>query len=151
MSMRSCNASPNCRIEWRPSRVRAASVVLVAALAAVACALSALPPAWAAAGSLACLLAGLRRARRDLAATPGTLAWPGGDADARWTTVAGTSGWHAVNVRWRGPLATLDARDDAGKLRRLAWWPDTLPPGARRALRLASDQRPARDRAAPSH
>ena len=61
---------------------------------------------------------------------------------AELTGTGGTLALSAVNVRWRGPLATLEGRDPAGKLRRLAWWPDTLPPPARRALRLATDRRP---------
>jgi toxin CptA len=149
--MRSCNASPTCRIEWRPSRLRAVCVVAIGLLAALACAASALPPAWAAIAGLGWVLAGLRRARIELASPPGMLAWPGGDAPALWAADGAEIPLEGVNVRWRGPLATLDARDPAGKLRRLAWWPDTLPPASRRALRLASNLRPARDRAAPSH
>lgn len=43
-----------------------------------------------------------------------------------------------VKVTWRGPLAFVRWRDPSGRIRRLAWWPDTLPPAARRELRLAA-------------
>jgi toxin CptA len=117
-------------------------VLLVAVLAALAWPLTALPPAWATAMGLAGIGWGLRRARMDLAQPACTLAWRGeGEVEIRGT--GGALALSAVNVRWRGALATLEGRDPAGKLRRLAWWPDTLPPPARRALRLATDHRPA--------
>ena len=43
-----------------------------------------------------------------------------------------------VEVQWRGPLAFLRGRDAQGAVVRLAWWPDTLPAGARRELRLVA-------------
>jgi toxin CptA len=42
-----------------------------------------------------------------------------------------------ATIQWRGPLAFLHWRDQAGQTGRLAWWPDTLPPAKRRELRLA--------------
>jgi toxin CptA len=42
-------------------------------------------------------------------------------------------------VQWRGTLAFLQARDATGRVHRLAWWPDTLTPADRRAMRLAVD------------
>lgn len=41
-------------------------------------------------------------------------------------------------VAWRGPLAFLRWRDPDGHVRRLAFWPDTLPSKSRRELRLAA-------------
>ncbi|MDH5833864.1 hypothetical protein [Luteimonas sp. M1R5S59] len=41
-------------------------------------------------------------------------------------------------LQWRGPLAFAAWRDVRGRRRRLAWWPDTLPPARRRELRLAA-------------
>jgi toxin CptA len=38
---------------------------------------------------------------------------------------------------WRGPLAFLRFREEGGRVRRLAWWPDTLDTRMRRELRLA--------------
>jgi toxin CptA len=43
----------------------------------------------------------------------------------------------ALEVHWRGPLATLAWRDPEGRRHRLHGWPDTLRRPARRELRLA--------------
>jgi toxin CptA len=54
-------------------------------------------------------------------------------------------------LEWRGPLAILRWRDGR-RVRRLLWWPDTLPPPARRELRLAASAlvtRPIPDSMAP--
>ena len=54
-------------------------------------------------------------------------------------------------LEWRGPLAILRWRDGR-RARRLLWWPDTLPPPARRELRLAASAlvtRPTPDSMAP--
>lgn len=48
---------------------------------------------------------------------------------------------HSLNVEWRGPLAFLRWRDPGGHVRRLAFWPDTLPSASRRELRLAAMRR----------
>ncbi|MGY0560811.1 MULTISPECIES: hypothetical protein [unclassified Luteimonas] len=50
---------------------------------------------------------------------------------------------HEASVTWRGPLAFLRWNDGAGRTRRLAWWPDTLPAPLRRELRLAAPLRRA--------
>lgn len=50
-----------------------------------------------------------------------------------------------LQVQWRGPLAFLCWRDEQGRRRYLQGWPDTLPPGERRELRLAMAAR------APAH
>ncbi|MGV8943882.1 hypothetical protein [Thermomonas sp.] len=44
----------------------------------------------------------------------------------------------ALNIEWRGPLAFLRWRDAEGRIRRLVFWPDTLPLASRRELRLAA-------------
>ncbi|GAA4867209.1 hypothetical protein GCM10023332_19460 [Luteimonas vadosa] len=43
-----------------------------------------------------------------------------------------------VAVRWRGPLAFVRWCDADGRVAHRSWWPDTLPPAARRELRLAT-------------
>jgi toxin CptA len=48
-----------------------------------------------------------------------------------------------LRVAWRGPLAFLGWRGPDGRHRRLAFWPDTLPAGARRELTLALRRREA--------
>ena len=112
-------------------------------LAALGLIASALPRPMAVAGGLGCLGWGLFRVGRDLRQRPLVLAWPGDGTPAELLGEGDPIVLDPVNVRWRATLATLEGRDGAGKLRRLAWWPDTLPRPARRALRLASDRRGA--------
>ena len=151
MSTRWSATLPTCRLEWRPSRLRAASLVCIGWLSAAALVLTALPARGALALGTACVAWSTWRAWRDLREPPGLLVLPGDTGPVIWVDDKGQTELADLTVRWRGNLATVEGRDPAGKLRRLAWWPDTLPPAARRALRLASDQRPARDRAAPSY
>ena len=57
----------------------------------------------------------------------------------------------AATLEWRGPIAVLRWKP-ARRTRCLIWWPDTLPPAARRELRLAAPAlatRPATDSMAP--
>lgn len=57
----------------------------------------------------------------------------------------------APHIEWRGPLAILRWRDGR-RVRRLLWWPDTLPQPERRELRLAASAlvtRPTPDSMAP--
>lgn len=137
--MASSRTSSTCRIEWRPSRLRGACLVGIGVLAGASVLLSDAPPF--AAGALAFALPAYsswlawREGRRPHA----TLVWRPGEAQALLLEAGAMRRLDTLNVRWRGPLATLGARDEAGKLRRLSWWPDTLPPPARRALRLAAD------------
>ena len=46
-----------------------------------------------------------------------------------------------LRVGWRGPLAFLHWRDRHGHRHRASFWPDTLPAGMRRELRLAMQRR----------
>ena len=48
-----------------------------------------------------------------------------------------------VQLHWRGPLAFVRWRDGQARIRRLAWWPDTLLAGQRRELKLAMQAREA--------
>jgi toxin CptA len=50
------------------------------------------------------------------------------------------------SVDWRGSLAFLCWRDVAGRRQRRSFWPDTLPVGKRRELRLAAPSRPGTPR-----
>ncbi|MEJ7746113.1 MAG: hypothetical protein WKF61_05045, partial [Luteimonas sp.] len=43
-----------------------------------------------------------------------------------------------VKLQWRGSLAFVSWRGKAGRIQRVSWWPDTLPPASRRELRLAA-------------
>jgi toxin CptA len=49
----------------------------------------------------------------------------------------------ALRVGWRGPLAFLHWRDAKGRRQRASFWPDTLPAGMRRELRIAMHTRDA--------
>jgi toxin CptA len=103
-------------------------------LAALSLTASALPPAMARpAAALAMALAAWsawREARRPAR----TLVWP---AAGQPPTLDGQA-LREARLHWRGPLAFLRWRDAAGRRQHLAWWPDTLPPKARRELRLAA-------------
>ena len=86
--------------------------------------------AWPAA--ILVLMSGWRSAHREAGRTPVTVCWPSKgppSIDGRPLELA--------RLQWRGPLAFLQWRDGR-RLRALSWWPDTLPPGARRELRLAA-------------
>ncbi len=135
--------SAPCRLDWRPSRwlIFALSALLPLAGGAIwRCGLAPIPALALAAlvtvrwGMLIC-----REWRRPAA----TLVIP-------WNETAVTVDGKAVHdfrIQWHGPLAMLSW---AGKGRRREWrlfWPDTLPPAARRELRLAADARAISSRA----
>ena len=48
-----------------------------------------------------------------------------------------------LQVGWRGPLAFLRWRDADGRQHRASCWPDTLPAGMRRELRIVMQKRDA--------
>ena len=143
--------SASCRLDWRPSRWPLVALLLLAVAAPGAVLASAIPevPRRPLAGLVG--LWALVLARREQRVPSCTLEWRGGDAPARLRT-SGTGGrgtiattLHAVQVEFRGPLVRLLGRDDAGHTRRLVWWPDTLPPAARRRLVLAARGGPSPD------
>lgn len=127
-------APVRAEIPWRPSRWLLALLAAMTPLAAFAVLASEMPRIAAWPLALAAFGHGLALLRREAhrpvrvfvfsgAAVPVSL--DGGPiADAA--------------LRWRGPLAFLRWRDARGRVRRLAWWPDTLPPARRRELRLAA-------------
>ncbi|MDH5824362.1 hypothetical protein QFW77_15420 [Luteimonas sp. RD2P54] len=107
-----------------------AAMALLAPLAVLA---SELPPTAAWPLALAALAHGILLLRRE-ARRPGCVCVFGGDGRVWLDGAAVDRAW----LRWRGPLAFLECRDGRGRVRRLAWWPDTLPPARRRELRLAA-------------
>lgn len=133
-SHRSSHASEICRLEWRPSRLLGAALVLIGLLAAFAVLASEMPrnAAWPVA--LAAVLQGCWLARREQGRAAIAVAW---DGHAGVVSIDGRAVADA-RLRWRGPLAFLRYRDEGGSARRLAWWPDTLPARQRRELRLAA-------------
>ena len=134
-------SSAPCRLELGPSRLLAASLILLGALGAGSVLLSEMPRL--AAVPLACLALGhgLVLARREVRGAVRSLVVPHGAAAP---TLDGAE-LAELEVHWRGPLATLAWRDPDGRRRRLHGWPDTLRRPARRELRLALAARgPAR-------
>ena len=116
---------------WRPSAWVVGALWSFGPLGALSLLASDLPGAfaWPAAG-LAVILA-WRAARNEARRAPVTLAWPSAGPPA----IEGRPLHHA-RLQWRGPFAFLQWREGR-RLRALSWWPDTLPPAARRELRLA--------------
>ncbi|MBD9469221.1 hypothetical protein [Pseudoxanthomonas sp. PXM01] len=142
------NGSVNCRLEWRPSRLLQASLILLGVLAATSVLTSEMPRLFAWPAAIAALAHGVWRARTEGRRHPQAFWFPG---NGRPPTVDGRPMVDA-RLHWRGPLAFLRWRDQAGgRWRRAAWWPDTLPAAQRRELRLAAGDRDAgrhrRDRA----
>lgn len=122
------------RIAWRPSRILVVILVSFALLAPWAVLVSEMPRVAAWPLALAAFVWGLHDARREGRRAAREIVIAAGDA-------ASTIDGQAVRdlaVVWRGPLAFLRWRDEDGRTRRLAFWPDTLPAGQRRELRLAA-------------
>lgn len=140
------NGSVNCRLEWRPSRLLQALLILLGMLAALSVLASEMPRPFAWPVAVAALGYGAWRARRERR-RPGLAFWfPG---NGRPPTVDGAP-MHDARLHWRGPLAFLRWRDrPGGRWRHAAWWPDTLPAPARRELRLAAGEGPAGRPAVP--
>lgn len=135
-SHRSSHASETCRLEWRPSRLLAAALVSLGLLAAVAIAASEMPARAAWLLAAACLLQGASGAWRSLQAPAQVLVWNGhaGVVMLDGAVLA------APGLSWRGPIAILSWRAADARMRRLVWWPDTLPGPRRRELRLAAGE-----------
>ena len=76
--MASSPASSTFRLDWRPSRLLALSLVVLGLLAAFALLASALAPPLKLPAALLALAQGLRLARREAGRAPIALAWRGG-------------------------------------------------------------------------
>lgn len=133
-SHRSSHASESCRLEWRPSRLLCAALIALGVLGAASTLASDLPRLWACGLGFAAVAHAIALARRERRKPVRAIVW-----DGRAGTVA-IDGMlvSGATLRWRGPLAFLCCRDRDGRMLRLAWWPDTLPPRLRRELRLAA-------------
>ena len=147
-SPRWSNGSVNCRLEWRPSRLLQALLILLGVLGAISVLASEMPRLFAWPAAIVALGYGGWRAHRE-GRRPWLAFWfPGND---RAPTVDGEP-MREARLQWRGPLAFLRWRThDGGRWRHVAWWPDTLPAAQRRELRLAAGEgdagRHRRDRA----
>jgi toxin CptA len=129
-SRRMPDAAP-VRIDWRPSRWMVRAQILLGMLAAVALLTCELPSTWGVPTALLALAYGALLAKREASKPARNLVITGAGASLDGQAL------HDLAVRWRGPLAFLQARDREGRRRRLSWWPDTLPAARRRELRLA--------------
>ncbi|RZA18159.1 MAG: hypothetical protein EOP93_11870 [Lysobacteraceae bacterium] len=131
------SSAASCRLEWRPSQRVGAMLWALAALAPFSLVASDLPRAWA--WPLAALACGhgVLAARRHARQAKRTLVIPPG----RGAATCNSDRMHGLRVAWRGPLAFLQWRDRSGAKRRLSFWPDTLPAGMRRELRIAAIRR----------
>ncbi|MBO9882237.1 hypothetical protein [Xanthomonas sp. D-109] len=126
--------SAPCRLDWRPSCWLLAALTLLGVLAPLSLLGSDLPPRLAWPAAVLALLYAAWLLRREAGRAPRTLVLPVGAGAPRVDGVAVSD----LQVAWRGPLAFVCWRDAQGCTQRLAWWPDTLPPAARRELRLAA-------------
>ncbi|MET4730920.1 toxin CptA [Lysobacter enzymogenes] len=124
-------SSPGC-VDWRPSRLLAAGLVLIGLLGGGAVVASECPPrlAWPAAVLAAGW--GALLARRELRRPPRRLRLAGARAWLDEAPIAQT------RLHWRGPLIRLEFRAADGRRGRLLWWPDSLDAHGRRELRLAA-------------
>lgn len=127
------NASAPCRLEWRPSRLLAGSLMLLGALGAASILGSEIPVPAAWPSALAVVVYAMWLAGRELRRPVRGLMVPAGDGAAMLDDVPMTD----LDVQWRGPLAFVQWRDEHGLRQRLQFWPDTLPASDRRELRLA--------------
>jgi toxin CptA len=131
-------------VAWRPSRLLIAILVSFALLAPLAVLASEMPRAAAWPLALVAFVSGLCKAYREAVRPACDIVIAAGDAAS---TIDGRAARDLI-VTWRGPLAFLRWRDEDDRTRRLAFWPDTLPAGQRRELRLAaSGQEITRSRA----
>ena len=119
-------------IEWRPSRWVVGTLWCFGPLGAASLLASDLPGAIAWPAAVVAVVSAWRAAGREGARPAVIVAFPPNAPP----TVGGQRLANA-RLQWRGPLAFLQWRDGR-RLRGLSWWPDTLPPAARRELRLAS-------------
>jgi hypothetical protein len=102
-----------------------AALVLLGILAAVALAMSNLPPVAALPSGLLAAAYGVWLARRE---------WRRPRLEFAWRDLC------EPRVVFRGALVSLTAMDRDGTRLRLNWWPDTLSDEARRRLRLAAQR-----------
>ena len=130
--MRSSNACAPCRLDWRPSRWLIGALLVLGVSAAWSILASEMPLGVAMPLAVLTLWRGLWLARREAGRPVRALVWAA-DQPPRLDGVL----LQDARLSWRGPLAFLQWRDADGRIQRLAWWPDTLPAGARRELKLA--------------
>ena len=133
-SHHSSNTSVSCRLEWRPSRWVIGALISLAMLATASVLVSEMPRLAAWPLVLIVALYAALQVRRYSSMPSHGFVFPGNDL----AVLLDGQPIDAVEMQWRGPLAFVSWLDRTGRRRRLSWWPDTLPPGSRRELRLAA-------------
>jgi len=134
------------RLAWRPSRLLRCVLALLGTCACVALWLSEMPSPVALTAMPLVILFTVVRILREHRAPRRELV-----IDATGIAHLDDVRLDAPGLQWRGPIAFLHWREGR-RTRRLVWWPDTLPPAARRELRLAASAfvtRPSADSMAP--
>lgn len=134
------------RLAWRPSILLQAALASIGLCACIALWLSELPMIATVCAMPLVIAATLHRIAVERRAPVRALVIDAAGAAHLDGVVLDTP-----HLEWRGPLAILLWRDGR-RVRRLLWWPDTLPPPARRELRLAASAlvtRPTPDSMAP--
>ena len=129
-STSSCSKSAPS-IDWRPSKYVVYAIGAFGPLGAISLLASDLPAAIAWPASVVAVALAWRAAAREARRPPVTVTFPPNAPPA-----LDGHRLRQSRLQWRGPLAFLQWRD--GRLQGLSWWPDTLPPAARRELRLAT-------------
>ncbi len=127
------SASAICHLEWRPSRLIIAWLVLLAVLSPISLLASALPRWLAWPMAVMAMLSALRQARR-YRVTPHRMLVISVEGPL---LIDGQPFGH-WRLRWRGALAFVSWEDEAGRRHGLSFWPDTLTGIGRRELRLAT-------------
>ena len=138
-SRRLSSASVPFLLEWRPSRWLGAMLWALVLLAPLSLTATDLPRIVAWPLALAALAWAIFDARRYRMRAVRRLRIPAGSgaADCDGERI------DALELGWRGPLAFLSWRDAQGRQLRAALWPDTLPAGMRRELKIAMQRRHA--------
>jgi toxin CptA len=126
----------SCRLEWRPSRLLVAALLLLGLLAAGALMASALPMPAKLVAAFAAAATAVSTAAREATRPVGEFAWAGGNQPATWRCGGRDDLLHDVRILERGPLLRLQGRDARGRSQWILWWPDTLARADRRAVRL---------------
>lgn len=141
-------ASPVYRIDWRPSLALSVALPMLGLLAVLALQLTALPGPLAWLGGTAALLESLRLSRQHWRQPACRIVWAGCGKPAlvQWplfesqiiASMEIQQPIDSISVHLRGPIAVMTGLDERGRQRRWVWYPDTLCPVTRRALRLAA-------------
>ncbi|MBP8080746.1 MAG: hypothetical protein KAY12_01195 [Arenimonas sp.] len=137
------NESSNHLIDWRPSRLLCGALACLGGLAAMSLWMSALPLAAKVPLAALALGYGLDQARREARRPIICVSVTTDEAGQVAVRVRGRQPLGSPSIQVRGPLARVAGFGDEGRQLRILWWPDTLPAGSRRALRLASGNRVA--------